>query len=831
MKHLLNLSLFLLFTLITPHNARAEQVDITYDGINYTFYYSGSGASAVGVNAVVTWHTSSFSGAANIASRVTYKYTYVSGYDNQGNPIYTTRNLTAPVTAIVRSAFSHSGLTSVTIPNSVTSIGEFAFQKTALTSITIPNSVTTIERYTFSLCRDLTSVTIPNSVTSIGDNAFESCSSLTNFTIPNSVTSIGYATFSGCSSLPSINIPNSVTTIGNYAFSGCSSLPSINIPNSVKSIGFGTFWGCSSLMSVTIPNSVTTIGGHAFYECSSLTSVTIPNSVTNIGDNAFESCCSLTSVTIPNSVTFIGGCVFYGCSNLSSITCLAETPPTAYTNSFSDYSATLHVPARSLNAYQTTSPWSKFYNIQPIGQAYSISLSPTSAVIEKGDFIYLKATVTPYDDYAPQVTWSSSNTAVATVDEWGMVTAVGTGNAVITARAGNASATCSVRVVAHTVTLDQSSVSIPIYSTVQLHATITPDDEYAPSVTWSSSHPGVATVTQSGLVKGYMTGTATITARAGQSTATCVVTVTPVLATGIALNASQLTMEVGEPFRLVATVYPGNVSNGAVAWMIPANDVVSASWNGNECVILAEKAGTVRIGARTTDGTNLTAYCTITVNTPFVMATSITIMPSNLTMNVNETYQLHATVLPLDATNKTVAWSSSNTSVATVTSNGVVRALKAGNATITASTTDGSQLTVQCKATVIGGDTPGNMPGDVNSDGKVDINDMTALINYLLTGDSTGLDLDNADVNGDGRVDISDVTEMINRLLNGTVTVLPGDADGDGHLTISDVTTLIRFLLSGNAEDFNLVNADVDGDGQITINDVTTLINKLLNHS
>ena len=805
MKQLLNLSLFLLLALAIALPSAAQQ-EFTYNGMNYRMYFDGlvgdlSDPSTVGDFAEIIQQPASFSGNANIASSVSYDYTYISGYDSQGY-IYTTRTFTAPVIWIGGCAFSGcSGLTSVTIPNTITEIGSNAFYNcSSLTSVNIPNSVTTIwdaaflgcsslasvtignsvteiPAYCFSGCSSLPNVTIPNSVTTISSGAFYGCSDLTGVEIPNSVTSIHSCAFEDCSSLASVTIPNSVTTIWDAAFSGCSSLASVTIPNSVTTIGRNAFSNCSSLTSVTIGNSVTEIPERCFFGCSSLPSVTIPNSVTTIGSDAFRNCSSLTSVTIPNSVTSIYSYAFSFCSSLANVTCLAATPPGASSNTFSNYSATLYVPAGSLYEYQTTSPWKNFYNIQPIGQEYSISLSQTSAVIEKGDYIQLRATVTPDDDYAPTVTWSSSNSSVATVDEWGIVTAVGAGNAVITAHAGNASATCSVKVVEHTVTLDQSSATIPLYSTLQLNSTVTPPDGYEPTVVWSSSRPGIATVTQDGLVKGYMTGTVTITARAGQSTATCVVTVIPIYATGIALNTYQEDMEVGEVTRIIAYVAPNDVTNSEVSWSVTGNDVISASWNGsgNECIVIAEKAGTATVTATTTDGTNLSATCVIRVSGSepvYIPVESISLNKSSLTMNVSSTRHLVATVLPANATNRTVTWTSSNSNVVSVDEDGVITANKAGTATITATTNgfniDGIHLRVRCQVTVVasGGDDD-LLLGDVDGDGYINIADVTALIRYLLSHNATGIELDNADVNGDGYINIADVTTLINRLLKG----------------------------------------------------------------
>ena len=257
------------------------------------------------------------------------------------------------VSSIAGSAFSGSGLTTVTIPNSVTSIGHYAFNGcSALSSVSIPNSVTSIGKGIFAGCSALSSVSIPNSVTSTGEGTFINCSALSSVSIPNSVTSIGSLAFLGCHGLTSITIPNSVTTIGSGAFYDCSSLISLKIPDNVTTIGNEAFYGCigltsidlsenitiigidafngcSSLLSVTLPNKVTRIERGTFYGCSGLTSITIPNSVKSIGSNAFAACSVLSSVSIPNSVTSIGEGAFSGCKNLT----LAKIPNTTQINS------------------------------------------------------------------------------------------------------------------------------------------------------------------------------------------------------------------------------------------------------------------------------------------------------------------------------------------------------------------------------------------------------------------------------------------------------------------------------------------------------------------
>ena len=239
--------------------------------------------------------------------------------------------------------------------------------------------VTAIADSAFFKCGELTSLTIPNSVTSIGDRALYECKRLTSVVIGNSVESIGKSAFGNCAGLTSVKIPSSVTSIGSYAFYGCNSLNSIVvemgnsvydsrdncnaiiktsinqliagsnntvIPTSVRSIGTGAFYGRMGLTSVVIPNSIRSIGSYAFGDCRELTSVTIPSSVISIGTFAFRFCRELTSVTIES--TNPAG-ITYG-SDLFS--------PEVYST------ATLYVPAESIDAYRSTEPWSKFKNVK-----------------------------------------------------------------------------------------------------------------------------------------------------------------------------------------------------------------------------------------------------------------------------------------------------------------------------------------------------------------------------------------------------------------------------------------------------------------------------------
>ena len=184
---------------------------------------------------------------------------------------------------------------------------------------TVPDGVTSISGSAFSGCTSLKEIVIPDSVTTIGSSAFEGCTSLSKVKLSNNLRIIQERTFYDCTSLAEIVIPDSVTKIGVSAFLGCTSLSKVKLPKNLTSINSDVFYGCTSLAEITIPDSVTSIGGYAFSGCTSLAEIDIPDSVAEIGSSAFSGCTSLSKVDLPKKLTTIEAYTFSGCSSLESI--------------------------------------------------------------------------------------------------------------------------------------------------------------------------------------------------------------------------------------------------------------------------------------------------------------------------------------------------------------------------------------------------------------------------------------------------------------------------------------------------------------------------------
>lgn len=171
--------------------------------------------------------------------------------------------------------------------------------------------------YALSKKAKLNSVVVPESVESIGSSAFEDSVDLKKVTLPDGVTKIGPSAFYGCSKLTTVNIPAKLEEIDDYTFSGCTQLTDIKLSESVTYVGESAFEGCSNLNSVTLSENTETIGDCAFYECDSLYSINLEN-VSQIGAGAFVYCANLDDIDLTNC-SLIGEYAFSVCQSLINI--------------------------------------------------------------------------------------------------------------------------------------------------------------------------------------------------------------------------------------------------------------------------------------------------------------------------------------------------------------------------------------------------------------------------------------------------------------------------------------------------------------------------------
>ena len=315
----------------------------------------------------------------------------------------------------------------------------------------------------------------------------------------------------------------------------------------------------------------------------------------------------------------------------------------------------------------------------------------------------LKATVLPANATNTNCTWSSSNEGVATVAN-GIVSAEAAGECTITVTTedGNKTATCAVTVKANTiavtgVTLSPSgSKSVALNETLSFTATVQPTNASIKTVSWSSSNPSVATVTD-GVVTLLKTGTTTITVTTddGGFTATCDVTVTDILTTNIIIDNS-MSLTVGETGTISLTVMPTGASTN-VTWKSDNESVATVDATGK---VTAVANGSANITATATDGTNVASdKCAVTVSNISVTGVSLDATSKVVRLGGSKA-TLIATVQPANATIKDINWSSSKESVATV-SNGTITAVAVGTTTITAASAEDAYTKATCSVEVV----------------------------------------------------------------------------------------------------------------------------------
>ncbi|WP_231632126.1 Ig-like domain-containing protein [Flavobacterium sp. KJJ] len=347
----------------------------------------------------------------------------------------------------------------------------------------------------------------------------------------------------------------------------------------------------------------------------------------------------------------------------------------------------------------------------PVVAVTGVSVNPTTATVGLGSTQQLNAIIAPANATNQNLTWTSSNTAVATVNASGLVTAVATGTTTITVKTadGNKTATSAITVAAipvASVSVSPTTASLYAGNTQQLSATIAPANATNKNITWSSSNTAIAAVNSSGLVTAVAAGTANITATTqdGNKTAVAAITVNP--------NTN-------------FTVYFYKPSNWGTAikiyyWSaLPAGVLANATWPGANMIDAGNGWYSYTFTNVTStnlifnDGTNQTAdlsrnktgwYMNNTwydsnPGTGVVAVTSVTLAPTTATLSVGATQQLTPTVNPSTATNKSVTYSSNNTAVATVNTSGLITAVASGAATITVTTQDGAK-TATCAITV-----------------------------------------------------------------------------------------------------------------------------------
>lgn len=331
-----------------------------------------------------------------------------------------------------------------------------------------------------------------------------------------------------------------------------------------------------------------------------------------------------------------------------------------------------------------------------------VTLNKKSVSVYEGRTSQLKVTVSPSDVSNKNVTWTSSDTRIATVSSTGLVKAKKPGTVYITCTTvrGGFTAKCKIRVLdfvsVNSVKLNKTSLTIDDGKTYKFTATLSPSNATEKGLKWKSSDSKTVYVNSKGVIEAMKPGKATITCTTndGGKVAKCVVTVKKVVPAKVTLNVKSLNIGYNKTYQLKATVSPSNATDKSLKWKSSDSSIVYVNSKG---VVQGMKPGKSAVITCTTVSGKKIAQCTVKVNP--IKVKSVKLNKSEATLGKGSTLTLKATISPSNATNKSVVWRSSNTSVATVSSKGVVKGIGNGKAVITCTTKDGS-FTVKCTVTV-----------------------------------------------------------------------------------------------------------------------------------
>lgn len=650
--------------------------------------------------------------------------------------------------------YNCASLDKVVLSSNFEALGTSAFSNTGIRIVDLSKcrGMWYIPNYAFSGCSLLEFVKFPPNLSKIGNGAFALDEKIKSIILPPALKEIeGNSAFDGCkiikaaypSTLSKSPLKSGIGIV--YPANSVYMKDSV-IYNKSQTI---LYFAPLNISSFECPEGLTTISSNAFAYCDLLESIEIPASVSQIGRNAFGNCPSITKFSIQNSESFLeiegrpissdqnikqfylgrnctnnsfgsididslelGELLMDGralkCGNYKSLTRIvshAKNPPLMNPFTQEQYkNIEVDIPDNALNSYCADSVWRPFFHVG----IEDISFGDVGYEVGVNRELQLKPIITPAYATENELKWSSSNDEIASVDSQGIVTAKREGTCRVTVKSienENISTSCLINVTPVYVTsFEISPTEWKGKAGERFLITVTsmlPEDATNKSVTYSIDSDYVVRLDEDGYFSALHAGEAVIIVSANGSQgcyAECKVTVEPAPVTAIEMTPGSYTCVVGGSVSISANVLPQYASNKVLSWSSSDEKIAEVDKRGK---IIAKGVGKCVITAAATDGSGVTATCEITVNP--VLVESMTLTPDEWNGIEGETFQITAAVLPENATDKTLEWSSSNEFVATVDNSGLVSVLKEGSCIITTKTTDGSEISAECIVTSTSG--------------------------------------------------------------------------------------------------------------------------------
>lgn len=339
-----------------------------------------------------------------------------------------------------------------------------------------------------------------------------------------------------------------------------------------------------------------------------------------------------------------------------------------------------------------------------------ISLNKNNTILYKNEQEPLTVSFTPSDATETDIEWTSSNEAVATVDENGLVTAHAVGTATITATSYGTvtgepiAVNCIVEVRSYVesinIDINPHELTMDRGDWMTLTATVLPENAYNKGLSWTSLDPSVATVDEEGHLRAVSQGRTNIVSTAvdGSGVSDTLVVIVKHFTHAVTINPKITVLYLNETRTVTATVDPADATDPDIEWFSVNPEIATVDANG---VVTGHSVGLTGIIAVNYGGRGGNAVIDTATVDVRAYVESIALNKESTELYIDDSEYLMASVLPNNAFNKSIIWSTSDASVATVNEYGMVIAVGRGNATITATTTDGTNLSASCLVNVL----------------------------------------------------------------------------------------------------------------------------------
>ena len=590
--------------------------------------------------------------------------------------------------------------------NNVESVGEYGFAGDVnLTDLTFSKKVKTLRNNLFMNCTSLPLFTVHPAVTSIEDNAFMNCNSLAtlSFTDSNDLLNIGRRNENGNFAAMFSDSPVQSLYLSRWLI------------YNIDEESYAPFYNRSTLTDLRFGKTLGDIGKFLFEKCSSIATVNIPG-VESIGEKAFYDCTALSGLTFNSGTKSLGEQTFANCTALKNVV----LPPTVVSVSDGCFMNDHDLVTLDLgNSLEIIGP-SAFSGCASLSELnFPKTLYGLGVESFKGCENLSYVTI-------PDGCRLSSIGARAfqncTGIEW-----ISLSNRITSLGANSFDGCNSIRYIKSFNTVPP--VGLPNFSenVIENSTVFVPAeslDDYKDADLWWEFFN----------IRPMSDG---------------------VFVTYLNLDKTEASMKASETLPLVAEAGPSTATDTSVGFSSDNMDIATVDSEG---VITAVAVGEANIKAFAKDGSGLYKICKITV-VPTLMG-SIELDNSSLTLRANREAKLTAQIFPVTTTNKEIIWSSSNSSVATVDSEGNIVTKYKGNATIKATAADGSGVMASCELTVLP-----PLAGDSNDNDVVTITDAVNTANYAVGNPVENFCFEAADVNGDNRVTVADASATIGIIL------------------------------------------------------------------